>query len=414
MNLKLTGPSDRVLKQDLTITGSKSESNRLLLLQALYPGIGIKNLSDSDDARVMQEGLRSKSDIVDIHHAGTAMRFLTAYFASRPGREVVLTGSSRMKQRPIRVLVEAIRSLGGSIEYMEADGCPPLRIQGTSLEGTKVTLPADVSSQYISALLLIAPSLPGGLEIRLEGTITSLPYIRMTLGLLERLGISSRFEGQTIQVPHTPGLDKAMECTVESDWSSASYFFSLLALADPGSRIRLKSYRQDSLQGDSVLPRIYADMGVYTAFEGDSMSLTRSAAPGSEWLELDLIRTPDLAQTIAVTCFGLGIGCELKGLHTLKIKETDRLVALENELSKLGASVRVTDRSLHLEPGASMILMQQIATYNDHRMAMAFAPLALRQPLIIEDAGVVSKSYPSFWKDLKALGFQYEKLPDSN
>ena len=412
MNLKLTGPSDLVLKQDLIITGSKSESNRLLLLQALYPGIDIKNLSDSDDARVMQEGLRSKSDIVDIHHAGTAMRFLTAYFASRPGREVVLTGSSRMKQRPIRLLVDALRSLGGQIQYMEAEGCPPLRIRGCSLQGSQVTLPADVSSQYISALLLIAPSLPGGLEIRLEGTITSLPYIRMTLGLLERLGISSQFEGQTIRVPHAPGLEGAMECTVESDWSSASYFFSLLALAEPGSRIRLKSYRQDSLQGDSVLPRIYADLGVYTAFEGDHMSLTRSAAPISEWLELDLIRTPDLAQTIAVTCFGLGIGCELKGLHTLKIKETDRLVALENELSKLGASVRVTDRSLYLEPGDSMIPMQRIATYNDHRMAMAFAPLALRQPLIIEDAGVVSKSYPSFWEDLGALGFQREELQD--
>ncbi len=408
MNLTLTGPTDPALKQDLTITGSKSESNRLLLLQALYPDIRIDNLSDSDDAQVMQQGLASAERTVDIHHAGTAMRFLTAYFASRPDREVLLTGSARMKQRPIQVLVDALKRLGARIEYEETEGCPPLRIHGTSLAGSHVTLPADVSSQYISALLLIAPSLPQGMELRLEGTITSLPYIRMTLGLMERLGIPSHFEGQTIRVPHTPSLKGSMACTVESDWSSASYFYSILSLAAPGSRIRLSSYRQDSLQGDSVLPRIYADLGVATSFDGDHMTLTRSYSPAAEWLELDLIRTPDLAQTIAVSCFGLGIGCELKGLHTLKIKETDRLIALEKELGKLGAGIRVTDHSLSLEPGRAMVPMQRIDTYNDHRMAMAFAPLALLQPLIIKDAGVVSKSYPSFWEDLQALGFQCE------
>lgn len=410
MNLKLTRPSATPIQQELTITGSKSESNRLLLLQALYPGLRIHNLSDSDDARVMQKGLRSEADTVDIHHAGTAMRFLTAYFASRPGREVVLTGSSRMKQRPIRILVEALRALGADIDYLETPGCPPLRIRGRALKGSRVTLPADVSSQYITALLLVAPSLENGLEITLEGRITSLPYIRMTLGLLGRVGIPSRFEGQTLRVGHIPAVKTPLDCTVESDWSSASYYFSLLALAPAGSWMGLRAYRQDSLQGDSVLPRIYDALGVRTSFDGDRMVLEQAGTPAIDFLELDLIRTPDLAQTIVVSCFGLGMGCDLSGLHTLKIKETDRLLALETELGKLGAQIAVTDRSLRLEPGGAMVPMQRITTYNDHRMAMAFAPLALLEPLIIEDAGVVSKSYPSFWEDFKSLNFLAEQM----
>ena len=286
----------------------------------------------------------------------------------------------------------------------------PLRIRGRALKGSRVTLPADVSSQYISALLLVAPSLGNGLEITLEGRITSLPYIRMTLGLLERVGIPSKFEGQSLRVGHVPAVRTPLDCTVESDWSSASYYFSLLAMAPAGSRIGLRAYRQNSLQGDSVLPRIYETLGVRTSFDGDRMVLEQGGKPGTDFLGLDLIRTPDLAQTIAVSCFGLGIGCELRGLHTLKIKETDRLLALERELDKLGARIRVTDHSLQLEPGGTMVPMQRIATYNDHRMAMAFAPLALMEPLIIEDAGVVSKSYPSFWDDFESLGFLTEEM----
>lgn len=398
-----------MLDHDIRITGSKSETNRLLLLQALYPSITIDNLSNSDDAEVMQNGLKSKGDLVDIHHAGTAMRFLTAYFASRPGRQVTLTGSARMKQRPIRVLVDALRELGAQIEYLEEDGCPPLRITGARLERRQVSLPADVSSQYISALLLIAPSLPNGLELTLKGTITSVPYIRMTLSLLTRLGIPNHFEGNTITVEPVATLP-AQQCVVESDWSSASYFFSIVALCGEGSRVRLRSYRSDSLQGDSVLPEIFSRLGVETRFEGDRMELLRTGDPIAQTLELDLIEAPDLAQTLAVCCFGLGLGCNLTGLHTLKIKETDRLVALENELSKLGAEVQVTEKSLHLQPSRRMVSMQRIATYNDHRMAMAFAPMALKTNVIIEDAGVVSKSYPDFWKDLAKLGFHSKAL----
>lgn len=405
MYIQLTGPQNPRLQRDITITGSKSESNRLLLLQALYPGITIENLSNSDDTVLMQDGLRARGRTIDIHHAGTAMRFLTAYYASRDGRETILTGSARMKERPIRILVDALRTLGADIEYLETDGCPPLRIRGKRLVGPKVTLPADVSSQYISALMLIAPSLPEGLEINLEGTITSVPYIRMTLKLLQQVGISGTFEGQQICIPHVAELP-GQSVTVESDWSSASYFYSMVALAEPGSRVTLRSFRPDSLQGDSVLPEIFRHLGVESSFTGDRLEITLTDDPDTNHLKWDLIEAPDLAQTLAACCFGLGLGCDLTGLHTLKIKETDRLVALENELSKLGAQISVTEDSLHLKPSRRIVSMQRIHTYNDHRMAMAFAPLALKTRLLIRDANVVSKSYPNFWKDLIKLGFQ--------
>lgn len=393
------------IKGSVRITGSKSESNRLLLLQALYPSIGLENLSNSDDAHAMQQGLAAGGGTIDIHHAGTAMRFLTAYFAARPGREVILTGSARMKQRPIRILVDALRALGAEVEYLENPGFPPLQIRGRRLENKQVTLPADVSSQYISALLLVAPSLPQGLDLCLEGTVTSLPYIRMTLGLLGRLGVACEMEGNRIRVFPAGTLPKQV-CTVESDWSSASYYYSIVALSAPGSQVSLSSYRPDSLQGDSVLQHLFRKLGVQSSFEGDQLMLRRTEASPIDHLDLDLIEAPDLAQTFATCCFGLGISCDLTGLHTLKIKETDRLLALQAELSKLGAVVKVTGSTLHLQAGGAFRQGQVVATYNDHRMAMAFAPLALKMNLSIEDAGVVSKSYPGFWEDLEKLGFQ--------
>ncbi|MEJ2162456.1 MAG: 3-phosphoshikimate 1-carboxyvinyltransferase [Robiginitalea sp.] len=403
----LSGPDTKLLKGAIRITGSKSESNRLLLLQALYPQIKIENLSNSDDSRVMQQGLASNDDRIDIHHAGTAMRFLTAYFSGQEGRELVLTGSDRMKQRPIRILVEALNALGARITYTERPGCPPLKIRGTQLKGGSVSLPADVSSQYISALLLIAPSLPEGLKLNLEGRITSLPYIQMTLGLLTRLGIPCDMKGNTILVSSVSDLQQ-QTCVVESDWSSASYFYSLLALAKPGSRISLEAYREGSLQGDSVLQSIFSKLGVRSDFKGSQLILTRDPDIQESHLKLDLLEAPDLAQTLAVCCFGLGISCELTGLHTLKIKETDRLHALHAELTKMGASLMVTEDSLHLQGGHSPRKDQTIATYNDHRMAMAFAPLALRTTLYIADAGVVTKSYPGYWEDLGRLGIKIE------
>lgn len=409
MKLHLSGPSDNLLKSRIKITGSKSESNRLLLLNALYPGITIKNLSNSDDAAVMQKGIQVKEGKVDIHHAGTAMRFLTAFFASQEGANVTLTGSQRMQERPIKILVDALKNLGADIDYLKNEDYPPLLIKGKTLNKPKVSLPADISSQYISALLLIAPSLEHGLVLELVGNITSVPYIKMTLGLLDQIGIASSFEGNTVSVLPKKNVSES-SLTVESDWSSASYFYSITALCEVGTEISLSSYRKDSLQGDSVLTELYNDFGVKTIFKEDSISLVKTKTNQIAGVEYDLANAPDLAQTVAVTCFGLGIGCHLTGLHTLKIKETDRLLALKNELSKLGASVSVTNKTLTLESSNRINSEAAIDTYNDHRMAMAFAPLALKTTIIINDAEVVSKSYPDFWKDLEYLGFKIKEL----
>ncbi len=409
MKLHLSGPSDTLLKSQIKITGSKSESNRLLLLNALYPGITIKNLSNSDDAAVMQKGIQVKEGKVDIHHAGTAMRFLTAFFASQEGVNVTLTGSQRMQERPIKILVDALKNLGADIDYLKNEDYPPLLIKGKTLNKHKVSLPADISSQYISALLLIAPSLEDGLALELVGNITSVPYIKMTLGLLEQIGIASSFEGNTVSVLPKKLVSES-SITVESDWSSASYFYSITALCEEGTEISLSSYRKESLQGDSVLKELYKDFGVKTIFKEDSISLVKTKTSQIADIEYDLANAPDLAQTVAVTCFGLGIGCHLTGLHTLKIKETDRLLALKNELSKLGAKVSVTNKTLTLESSNKINSEVAIDTYSDHRMAMAFAPLALKTAIVINNAEVVSKSYPDFWKDLEQLGFKIKDL----
>ncbi|MCL6462199.1 MAG: 3-phosphoshikimate 1-carboxyvinyltransferase [Flavobacterium micromati] len=392
------------LKAEIAITGSKSETNRLLLLKALFPNVTLANTSNSDDSEVMQLALDGNEEIIDIHHAGTAMRFLTAYFAVREGREVILTGSSRMQERPIKVLVEALQQLGAKISYEKEIGYPPIRIEGKKITASKVTIEANVSSQYISALLLIAPQLENGLELTLEGEITSVPYIKMTLALLNDLAIQTSFNGNVITVFPKKEVE-AKEMVVESDWSSASYFFSLVALADQAT-ISLTSYKENSLQGDSELVAIYKKLGVETHFGENKITLTKQQHFQLADVNFELNNTPDIAQTIVVTCLGLGIGCHLTGLHTLKIKETDRLEALRIELTNLGATITVTDDSLTLIASHSINQNVKIATYNDHRMAMAFAPLALKVPIIIENAEVVSKSYPDFWKDLKSLGFE--------
>jgi len=409
LNLHISGPSSNLLNSYIKITGSKSESNRLLLLNALYPEITIKNLSNSDDASVMQKGIQVKEGRVDIHHAGTAMRFLTAFFASQEGANVTITGSQRMQERPIKILVDALRNLGADIDYLKNKDYPPLLIKGNTLNKPKVSLPADISSQYISALLLIAPSLEHGLVLELVGNITSVPYIKMTLGLLDQIGIRSSFKGNTVKVLPKKHVSE-ISLTVESDWSSASYFYSITALCEVGTKISLSSYRKDSLQGDSILKELYKDFGVKTIFKEDSINLFKTKTHQKTDIEYDLANAPDLAQTVAVTCFGLGIGCHLTGLHTLKIKETDRLLALKIELSKLGANVSVTNKTLTLESSNKINSEVAIDTYNDHRMAMAFAPLALKTAIFINDAEVVSKSYPDFWKDLEQLGFKIKEL----
>ena len=416
MNLLLK-PSTLNSTSEIAITGSKSETNRLLLLQALYPSITLKNVSNSDDSELMTSALSSNSDNIDIHHAGTAMRFLTAYFSIQEGREITLTGSKRMKERPIQILVEALRELGAEIEYLENSGFPPIKIKGKKLTKNKVSLQANVSSQYISALLLIASKLENGLELTLEGDITSVPYIKMTLSLLAEIGVESSFQGNTIIVKSPTTNHQPPTLTVESDWSSASYYFSMVALSAVGTEITLSSYKENSLQGDSVLVEIYRHFGVETTFENNSIILKKSSIENRQSLIVNLKSAPDIAQTIAVTCFALGIACDLTGLHTLKIKETDRLVALKTEIEKMGGNVAITDKSLHLKSNTlfTQVTLEglgeavAIATYNDHRMAMAFAPLALKTHLIIEDAEVVSKSYPTFWNDLKSIGFKISK-----
>ncbi|TYB77993.1 3-phosphoshikimate 1-carboxyvinyltransferase [Bizionia saleffrena] len=390
------------------ITGSKSETNRLLLLQALYPELHIENQSNSDDSSVMLSALTSKDAVIDIHHAGTAMRFLTAYFSTLKERTVTLTGSQRMTERPIAILVNALTDLGADIEYITENGFPPLRITGKTLPNHKVALQANVSSQYISALLLIAPTLKNGLELTLKGTITSVPYIKMTLHLLEQIGVKTQFENQIITVyPHL-GTVKKQTIVVESDWSSASYFYSIVALSEIGTRITLNSYKKTSLQGDSVLAQLYDQFGVTSEFKDHTLNLTKTRAVQKDTvIAFNLVNAPDIAQTIAITALGLGLQCDLSGLHTLKIKETDRLEALKVEIEKLGGKIDVTDSRLHLSKNEKLTGGISIATYNDHRMAMAFAPLALKISILIEDASVVSKSYPTFWDDLKRIGFSF-------
>ncbi len=404
MNLALDNTNSIFIDGSITISGSKSESNRLLILQQLFPSIAIENLSNSDDSFYLKKALHSNSETIDIGHSGTAMRFLTAFFSIQKGKATILTGSSRMQERPIKILVDALRELGASITYLKNNGFPPLQIEGKELLKNKLVIKANTSSQYISALLLIAPTLPQGLRLQLEGEITSVPYIEMTLSLLAKIGIETSFIGNEITVfkPKTIHL-KPKTFTIEPDWSSASYFFSLVALQQ-NSSVVLIGFKKDSLQGDRVLPKIYEQLGVSTAYNKNGIVLTnKKTTLNLKLLTLDLRNTPDLAQTIAVTCLGLGINCQLTGLHTLKIKETDRLQALKNELEKFGARVAITKDSLILTSPKQFKRNCSISTYEDHRMAMSFAPLSVKVPLRIENSGVVSKSYPLFWKDFESV-----------
>ena len=409
MKICIKGIDNTNILKAIFISGSKSESNRMLILQKLFREITIHNLSDSDDTHHLQAALSSQDAEINVGHAGTAMRFLTAFFAIQQKRTTILSGSERMHQRPIKVLVEALRALGAEISYLGNEGFPPLKITGKQLTKDQVKINGNISSQYISALLLIAASLPNGLRVELVGEITSIPYINMTLSLLNQIGITTSFEGQIIQVnPFEEANTHTLE--VESDWSSASYFYSIAALSSVSSEIRLSSYKKESLQGDAILAEIYKSFGVETVYETNSIVLRKTKEHNKEHLTIDLNKAPDIAQTIAVTCYGLGVSCELLGLHTLKIKETDRLEALHSELTKLGANISVTPTSLYLNSSSEIVADVSVETYNDHRMAMAFAPLGMKIPLEILDADVVTKSYRNFWKDLQKIGFQLNKV----
>lgn len=399
--------SKLVGNKTVQISGSKSISNRLLILESLFNNIKIGNLSNSQDTQLLKKALSENTDVVDIHHAGTAMRFLTSYYSIQEGKTTILTGSGRMKERPIKNLVSALRDLGVEIEYMENEGFPPLKITGRKITQTSVNVPANISSQFITSLLLIAGKLENGLVINLVGDVTSRSYIEMTLDILTRFGIQSSFEGNTIKVePFTPENDaEVVHYEVESDWSSASYFYSICALGR--ETIHLKSFYKESTQGDSAIANIYEKFfGIKTTFSEDEHQLTLEPQPDFSFPEkivLDMNDCPDIAQTLCVTAAALKIPFEISGLGTLRVKETDRLLALYNELKKLGTETEITDLTIQSisfgEPEDDI----SIKTYQDHRMAMSFAPFSLIKELNIEDEDVVEKSYPMFWKDLESI-----------
>ncbi len=405
MNLELSYTANQDNKFSITIPGSKSESNRLLILQALFRSISIHNCSDSDDTHHLIKGLEKTKGNVNIGHAGSAMRFLTAYFASQKGVSIVLTGSKRMKNRPIKELVNALRTLGADIQYLKKTGFPPLQIVGKELSGSTVSINANVSSQFITALLLIAPTLSHGLKLNLEEEITSKSYIEMTLGLLHKIGVSNSFLGNTIEIKPFRE-NKKISLTIESDWTSVSYLYGIVALSE-NIELTINNFSKNSLQGDAILPNFYNALGVQTIFnELEKSILLKRSNNVVKKIDLNLNNTPDIAQTIAVTCFGLRIPCKLRGLKTLMVKETDRLLALKTELEKLGAKVFISDDTIEIPSTKKIVKNKVIETYQDHRMAMAFAPLAMIVPLKIMDSNVVSKSYATFWQDLKKIGIQ--------
>ncbi|MDC3040409.1 3-phosphoshikimate 1-carboxyvinyltransferase [Flavobacteriaceae bacterium] len=398
----------RDIEGSICISGSKSESNRLLLLRAYTSYFKILNLSDSDDTKLMISAIESDKEKINVGHAGTAMRFLTAYFSSITKKSKVLTGSDRMRQRPISILVDALKDMGCDIEYLEKRGFPPLKINGKNIQSNSVSLSADVSSQYISSLMMLGVSLENGLEIILSSKITSLPYILMTKKIIERIGGVVKIQDAKIFIEQFK--EKVIpEQFVESDWSSASYFFSIAALSE-SVKLTLSKFSKDSLQGDSKLIDIYKKFGVRTIFEDENIILKKNNKSLPKSIHLNLIDNPDIAQTILITCLGLGIDCTLIGLHTLKIKETDRLVALKNEIEKFEVDkIEITGDSITLENNSDLKHDVTIDTYNDHRMAMSFAPLSLLVPINIKNPEVVTKSYFNFWNDLESLGFNILK-----
>lgn len=402
----------------IALSGSKSLSNRALVIRFLSGlNFTINNLSVSEDTVLLQKALEqldSRSAAIDVNHAGTDFRFLTAVLAATPG-EWVLTGSPRMKERPVGELVNVLRQLGADIQYMGRDGFPPLKIKGKAISGGPVAIAGHVSSQFISALLLVAPYFEKGLQLEISTTLVSQPYVEMTVALMKEFGAEISWQGQLISVKPGSYRFKQDAYFIEGDWSSAGYWYGIAALSE-NSGIVLKNLSKQSLQADSVAEALYAKFGVSSAWRQE---------PGGSWLlalhkpgkiqpgtfSYNFRDCPDLAPTVACTCAALGTDAELEGLQTLKIKESDRVLALKQELEKLGCEPTTTDHSLHLKRTSSQNQNEAIAidTYHDHRMAMSFAPLCLiYNKLLIRDAGVVDKSYPGFWQDLAQTGFIIE------
>jgi len=412
MTYKLSKPT-RHLQGDIHLDGSKSISNRALLIRALCgEHFDIKHISTSKDTQLMQQLLASDAEVLDAGAAGTTFRFLTAYLATQEGSRT-LTGTERMKERPIRLLVDALRKLGANIEYLENEGYPPLRIYSPNGLGAnnQLSIPADTSSQYLSALLMIAPTLPNGIELELVGNPVSRPYLEMTLRMMAYFGIGHGWEGDVIKVQ--PGRYQPRPFAVEADWSAASYYYAMAAFSDRCD-LRLHGLFQESMQGDSVLAGMMQAFGVESLFHKGTVHLSK--LPGKKsFFEWDFLPCPDVAQTLAVVCGGLGVHGLFSGLETLRIKEADRIAALQTELAKVQVFLsklpdrfaKKSDKEFFMVEGKAVVEGSPLFhTYEDHRMAMAFAPLAMLGDIMIEEPGVVEKSYPGFWEDLRTLGFE--------
>lgn len=403
----LVSHSNKDINVSINLTTSKSESNRVLIIQNILNNcFEINNLSNANDTKTLVELLKSKRSALDVGHAGTTMRFLTAFFASQQ-REVTITGSERMQQRPIKILVEALNQLGSNISYLKKDGFPPIKInKKEKLIGGEIKLDGSVSSQYISALLLVAPTFKNGLTINFKGKIVSKPYITMTINIMRYFGADVTWQKNKISVKNTAYQPKKF--IVEADWSAASYWYSIAALSESAS-IEIIGLKENSLQGDSYVVELYKYFGVETTFTKNGIRITKTNKIDKESIyEVNFEDFPDLAQTFAVTAAALNFSIKLTGLSTLRIKETDRIVALKNELTKCGFSIEIINDDLYIHTLKMKLDCKdvKINTYDDHRMAMAFAPLALLFPITINDEKVVEKSYPNFWNDLNKAGFK--------
>lgn len=389
---------------EIVLPASKSISNRLLIIKALANhSFNISNLSDSDDTNVMLEALRNDAEVVNIGHAGTSMRFLTAYYAAI-GQQKILTGSERMKNRPIRELVNGLNQLGANIKYLEKDGFPPLQTSGELMTGNSIHINGGISSQYITALLLIAPSMPQGLTVHIEGKLISSSYVKLTLQLMKQFGIVYTWKDNIIEIASQPYVGN--NCTVEADWSGASYWYQIAALSAEASLV-VQGLSSNSLQGDAALVKLFDKLGVTSSFTNTGV-LIRKQECNLKFFEFDFVNNPDLVQTFVVTLCLMGIPFKISGAETLRIKETDRIAALQVEMAKMGYTIKETATGVLEWDGIKGEALKHIIidTYKDHRMAMAFAPAAIKLgKIVINDAMVVTKSYPEFWNDLMMVGF---------
>lgn len=391
------------LPKSVQLPTSKSIANRWLILQALYPeDIDLKISDSSDDINVLKNAFKTKDRSIDVGHAGTAMRFLTAYLSQKEAEEFVLTGSERMQQRPIEPLVSVLRQLGASIEYLGKEGYPPLKIKGKKLYSNPVEIDGGISSQFISALLLIGSKIDGGLDLRLKGDLVSKSYIDLTISVLNRAGIHASCKANTIAVPQVNNLACSKEVKIESDWSAASFWYGWVALT-PGSSVDLFDLRSDSCQGDKKLIDYFEGLGVRTKVIDVGLRIYHVEMALPSYLEINLINQPDLAQPLAVVCALLGVEVRLTGLQTLIIKETNRLEAIKEELLNFGVESTIDEDSIAIQSQKALIPKRAVKTYKDHRMAMAFSLFASRFSIEIQDPEVVSKSYPKYFEQLLCL-----------